>query len=445
MPNNENNFFNNNEYKNETNNNMPQTPQIEIPQKYYDQLEEEKQRKIKEAEEAALAKEQLTQSSKTANNMFLLILVSGLIIFGCLYLMVNKTQYALYALAAYIVIGAIFNGIKKKKESDFGTSILIGGIICAIISFVISLTSHENQDLWTYYAIASGVVAIIGLIISSLITLICYDHQNIKAVQTIGILLTFGVIVGGPIYLSKKYPQEFTEYVFFTKAEVVAETEEEFIIKTLKNRYSVEFTCGKHRNQIDNQKRLLTIRICTDSNNNKAEVISTTYNETDKKYIIQENYLENLYITKLKETIKNNLKSVTNSTIDISLYPKEHCEFVGDCINWEAGSLEEQYKASSNLELSEYINLDSITFANKYGFKYYIDVVGSFSNVLENDYITITNNILTSLNNMKIQNTNGFEISLIHSQYDLKTTVYHAIGETNSSKTFSNAIAQEVE
>lgn len=413
-------------------------PLIEIPQKYYDQLEAEKQAKIaKEQEQKAQAAE-IAQATKVTHNIFTLALISGIVIFGCLYLIVNKTQYALYALTAYIIIGAISFGIKKKKDSDFGVGLLIGGILSAIISFVISMINNNDPDLWTYYALASGVVGIIGMTISNLITLICYNHKNIKAVQTIGILLVFATIIGVPTYFFKKYPQEFSQYVFYTKTEVVAETEEEFIIKTLKNRYNVTFTCGTAKNFIDPQKRLVTTRICTDQNSHQIEVTSTVYNETEKKYIVQENYLETLYITNFKTKIETALKTLTNNTVEISLYPKDHCEFVGDCINWEAGTLQEQYNVSSSLEYKNYINLDENEFINEFGFKYYISIVGSFANLTEIEYSDIVNKVLSSLNNMNIKNTNGFEISIVNSALELKTTVYKVTGETNSTQTFAN-------
>lgn len=451
MPNNENNPFNNE--SNNSNNNFFNLPtennlenqkqsdstqqKIEIPQRYYDQLEAEKQAKLAEEQRTKMLNEELANSSKTTHNIFLLAILSTIVIFGCLYLIVNKTQNAIYVLTAYIVIGAIYSGIKNKKDSNFGLGLLIGGILSAIVTFVISMFVAGETDLWTYYAFASGVVGIVGIIIANLITLICYNHKNIKALETIGIFLVFAVIVCVPIYLSKKYPQEFAQYVFYAKTEVVAQTEEEFIIKTLKNRYDVTFTCGTPKNFINHQKRLVTTRTCTDQNTNNIQVTSTVYNETEKKYIVQEDYLEVLYITNFKNKLEKNLSSATNTTVEISLYPKDNCEFIGDCINWEAGTLKDQYNVSSTLELKQYINLDETSFINKFGFKYYINITGSFANLSEADYINTVNNVLTSLNNLNIKNTNGFEISIIDSALDLKTTVYKATGETNQNQSFT--------
>ena len=95
----------------------------------------------------------------------------------------------------------------------------------------------EEMELWTYYTIASAITGFLGLIVSSIITKLLTDIKNVKALQTILYLLFFVALIGGPILAYKKYPTEFYKYVFYKKSEVVANTYEEFVLKTLKIRY----------------------------------------------------------------------------------------------------------------------------------------------------------------------------------------------------------------
>ena len=57
--------------------------------------------------------------------------------------------------------------------------------------------------------------------------------KNIKALQTIGYLLFFAALLGGPYFAYQKWPTEFNQMIFYQKNEVIAETYEEYVLKTL--------------------------------------------------------------------------------------------------------------------------------------------------------------------------------------------------------------------
>ena len=77
----------------------------------------------------------------------------------------------------------------------------------------------------------------------NIITNILTNIKNIKALQTIAYLLFFALLIGGPYLAYKKWPTEFNQYIFYQQNEVVAQTYEEYVTKTLKARYGVDFNC----------------------------------------------------------------------------------------------------------------------------------------------------------------------------------------------------------
>ena len=147
-------------------------------------------------------------------------------------------------------------------------------MLSAIVSFVISMTT-EDMDLWTYYTIASAITGFVGMIASSIITKLLTDIKTVKALQTILYLLFFIALIGGPIFAYKKYPTEFYKIVFYKKSEVVANTYEEFVLKTLNSRYNITFTCdfANKEHYKTERNELLVKMICSDENNNKINVI----------------------------------------------------------------------------------------------------------------------------------------------------------------------------
>jgi len=50
------------------------------------------------------------------------------------------------------------------------------------------------------------------------------DYKNIKALQGLGYILFFAVLIGAPLYLSNKYHEEFYKFLFKEQVEVTQTT-----------------------------------------------------------------------------------------------------------------------------------------------------------------------------------------------------------------------------
>lgn len=431
-------------------------PIIEIPQEYYDKLAKEEQEKI---ESEKLAEEKIIEKNriKSENNkIFGLILLNAILIFALLYLTLNISEFFILAIPSYMILLSIFHAIKYKTKSDVPISIMVGGIVVGVITFILSMVKTDQIDLWTYYAVASAITGFIGLITTNIITKIIGDNKNIKALQTIGYLIYFASLIGLPIYFYKNYPEEFYKIIFQKQTEVVAETEKEFVLKTLKNRYNVEFTCDaeKERHQIDQNKRKIVERECTDNLGNSAIIQSIVYNESKNEYIVTDNYIDILYLNKVKEKISTDLASINNSDVNISLYPEKNCTFVGDCVNCEEYyntydqeiNIDNQYKNSTHLNMTKYLNYSEKDFINNYNFKFIIDITGAFPEETT-DYNLVIDNTLKAINNLGYKNNYGYIITLNNNVsnggFQLEKTVYKVKGNTTDDKTFKNPIVIE--
>lgn len=375
------------------------------------------------------------------NNLFMLIIISILVIFGSTYATVNIKEMSIVIIPIYIVVGALIFAIKDKVNSNFPNGVLLGGLITAIFTFILSITNEDKQSLWTYYAIISGASAILGLMTSSIITKIIGDTKNAKGIHILGALIYIVAIIAIPMYLYKTYPEEFYKYVFHKENKIVAETEDEFVLKTLKNRYEVEFNCGKPKHGLDENKIRVTTRTCTDNRTNNITVRSTAYDESKVLYIVEDNYLEVLYINNIKEKIKKELSNVTGASVVAYLYPKSGCSFVGDCYDSEEynkiyadeTNRDNKYEKSSNYKFSKYIGVEPLDFVNDYEFKYFIEITGSYSGMISSNYDSIVTSVLSGLNNAGFKNTSGYEIIIKNRIEDLKLPVYKVVGEASSN------------
>ncbi len=325
MPNNENNNFNNQNgfelanMNNETNNQPVNNinpigtssgPKIEIPDKYYEVLAKEvaEQNAI---EQQAIAK----QNEKVAtNNAFSKILffavLSGVIIFLFLFLTVEKIKIAIIGIPLYIVVGTIIFALKDKKDSVFPQSLIVGGMGVAVITFLLS-TDETKIDYWTYFALASGISAFVGLIVGNMITKVLTEAKEMKGLQTIGYILVFAALIGGPVFFYYKFPEEFQKIVFLEKnPEIKAETEEEFTMKTLQNRYDIKFTCNSKTKKLydEAEQRLIIRRVCNDGFGHEINVDSTMYNQLENQYIVVDNYLDVLFFNNVKKDLTALLK-----------------------------------------------------------------------------------------------------------------------------------------
>lgn len=436
--------------------NQTSKPIIEIPQEYYDKLAEEQQEKREAEIKKEAARQESVELSNSLNKLLFFSVLNAIIIFVSLYLTVNRTIYAFLAIPILVIIFSIFSSLKNKKDSQYSSSVMVGGIIVAIITFIISITKEQEMDLWNYYAMVGAAVGFIGLIISSIINKIIVAPKEITGIQGLGYLIFFAALIGGPIYLSLNYREEFYRLVFHTQVEVVAETESDFIIKTLKARYNIDFTCDEKsvKNEFDDStKRKQTRRTCQDKYNNQLIVLSIAYNEGSKQYIVRDNYLDNLFLNSHKNLISESITSISGaSATDVYLYPKENCLFYGDCKDcdsyWEEYSqiynVDNQYKSSTKHNFSNFLNEDAKTFINSNEFTYIIEIKGSF-NSYNTDYSSIINNTLSKLNQLGYKNNYGYVISLYNEEsnlsgFETSSLIYKVKGEATSDKTFKDPI-----
>ena len=441
-------------------------PQIEIPQAYYDQKKAEEEAREEKLKQEQINREQQKINNIQSSNLLITLIVFGLLTYICIYFTLNKSENTPVIMLAIIVIVSLIGGTKNKNKSNIPDAILAGGIMCAAITFVISMIKKDNADLWTYYALASGVIAILGYIISKLVTIIVSEGKNIKALQTIGIILVLGTIIGTPIYLKQKYPEEFARLVLRKTREIVAESEEDFIVKTLKNRYGKDFTCGNKNTAMDyvlhkmvSRYMCIDEKITTQELSNRLKnasyekesskyvtVLSIPYNENEFEYIIEDNYLDNLYLDKIKEQITDALsKEISGSTFKISLYPNGNCLFVGDCVDCDEyfavadseEKLDVRFDTSAKLDYSKDLNMSPIDFINKHEYKYIVNISGQYSTyVPENNAPTVTKAI-SVLNSLGLENNYGFEI-ILKSANEYNKEVYKVIGKKSNDKSFKD-------
>ena len=220
-------------HSNEQNNQSTpeQKPLIEIPKEYYEKIEAEKQAKEKLEHEKEEQKRIASSSNGDGTNILFISLLNAVVFYVLINLMITKNEMFLIAIPIYIAIASILFGITRKKESNYPAGTIMGGMITAIVTFILSLNLKENSDLLTHYAMCSAITGFVGYLIANTITKIIYDFKNIKAVETLGIIIFFAALIGVPYYLYQKYPNEFSKIVFQKQTEVKATTQSEFIEK----------------------------------------------------------------------------------------------------------------------------------------------------------------------------------------------------------------------
>lgn len=471
MPNNNNDFFNDLPNLNKEANNtppMPQSPElpsmvntqntppqekplIEIPQAYYDKLAAEQAEAAAKEAETIRKQEEAAEASNTASKNIFLTTLCAIITFVCLYCAINITEIAILVIPIYIILGTIISVVKAKKETSFPVTVLIGGMIVAVVTFILSMLQEDQMDMWTYYAVAGAVVAFVGLITGNIITKFIVDRKNIKAIQCLGYLLYFVALVAVPAFLYTNYREEFYKFVFQKQTVVEAETEEEFVMKTIKNRYGVEFVCDetktKHEHTVE--KRKAVKRTCKDSYGNTATIYSIAYNEGSNEYIVIDDYINVAILNNSRKTIGTDLiNQIGASEMKIYYYPKENCTFVGDCVDnddyfenyQKENDINNQFKVSTELNLQKYLKLNYKDFVNQYEFKIVFNIVGKYSE--QTDYNGIVNNILNKLNQQGYKNNYGYIITINNdissNGFELAEVVYQVTGDTNPEKTFKD-------
>ena len=401
----------------------------------------------------------LAENEGTAGPLILAAIINALAIFGIIYGYLNINKLIIFALPAFIVVLTIIFAIKQKSKSAYPQGVLVGGILAAIASFGLSILNMEQSDLYMYYTIVSVATGVLGIILSSIITTLLTDIKNVKALKTIGYLIIIGAYVGVPFYLYKTYPEELFKYVFFEQIEVVAETEDEFILKTLKNRYGENFTCDvtKIKHAIDQKKQRMTIRPCTSANGTEITVQSFEYEPSLVQYTIIEDYLDKRYFNQLKEELETKVvQSTMASSVQISLYSSENCNLVADCVDCEdylknkneLNDRKNQYEASTKLNFQKDLTINAVDFANNGKYKYVITINGNYAGYQSAAFDDVINKTLTTLNSYGVKNTYGYEITIKSGQSlggneTYNTEVYKVKGEASEDKTFKNPVIVE--
>ena len=381
-----------------------------------------------------------------------MIIINAIVIFALFYFTVNKNTLISAGVPIYIILGSIIFAILDKKKSEFPTSVVIGGMVSAVVCFVVSMLYEEQMDLWTYYTAACALTGIIGLMISNIVTSLLTNIKNIKALQTIGYLIVFALIFGGPYLAYKKWPTEFNQYIFYQQNEVVAETYEEYVTKTLKARYNVEFNCdfqNKSYHKTEKNEIMTTLTCQTSVIDTPINIRTIPYNESKVQYTIIDDFLEQVYLKEIKTLISNKVKQSTGATSVITyLYPKDKCIFAGDCADCEdyydnyskINDPKNRYEISSSINVSKYMGLsteDFITkFINENEYKVILNIKGAYDKDYT-DFKTLQQKTLTGLNELKLKNTYGYEINFFDtSKTSFETKVNNTIGKTNDTKEF---------
>ncbi len=439
-------------------------PIIEIPQAYYDKLAKEQQEKM-EAERATQELKAETAEAFNETGKFLsFVILNAIVIFVLFYITLNYFKYAILGVPAIIFILTIVKAFKEKEKSAYPSTVLAGGMVVAMVTFILSMVQEDKNDLWMNYTIVSAGLGFLGMMASSIITNVISAPKDITAVKGIGYILYFVLLIGAPIYAFQHYREEIYKYFFNEQVEVEAETETEFILKTLKNRYGIEFNCGiyatpadeaakkltygKYKSQLDQFNRRYTERICQDSQKRDILVQSKTYSDDEVQYIVIDNYIDVLFLNKVKENLVKELSSVSSaSSVMTYLYPKENCTFYGDCVDIQdyfdrydkETSVESQFKVSTALNFEKELNLKPLDYVNSHQYKYVLKIVGTYNSSIT-DYSLIINNILNKLNSLGYKNTLGYEITLLSTQDSGETeqVVYKVKGESNTEQSFNN-------
>ena len=436
---------------NEEENTTPEEkPLIEIPQEYYDKLEKEKKEKEAQAEVQAKKEEENQISTAKTNKIFIGAFVNAIIFIVLLYLMINKNKLFIIGLPIYIIVYSYIKVGMEEKESTAPMSTLMGGFIAAGLCFLCSIVLRDDlKEFFSYGVLASIAIAFIGVIISSMLTNMIANKEETKAMGTLGYLLFFILLFALPYFAYKKYPEPILKYVFNEKNAIVAESEKEYIVKTLKNRYGIDFNCdGEVNSLMDEDNTLIRRYTCTDKSGLEFQVLSDEYSSSRKEYIVKDDYEDAKLLSQLKTDLAEELRLVTNAkSVNILLYPKEYCLFVGDCVEnsqyirdyEKETNRDNQFNYSKNLDLKKYINMQPLEFVNSYNFGYLITIYGSYSSLIDSKHQDTINSVLEALNTSGYKNNNGYIIKLKQDD-ELKQVVYQVEGKASSDGQFKDPV-----
>ena len=425
-------------------------PKIEIPQKYYEILEKERHEKAMQEQQEAIDEAKNKEANQMLSKVAVWTLMFTMIFFVCLYGAFKVKDLLIFAPIVIGIVLTIPASIKEKKESSRHTAVLVGGMLTAVVAYVIGMVRKEEADFWMHFAICSAIIVFVTYGICAIIHMIIANRENIKALGTIGIILFFAAIIGIPYYIYQKNPEEIYKKIFLKTTVVKAETEFEYITKTLKNRYNVDFECQNKRVKTNVQKgRKITERTCVPVKDKdyKVTVKSLTYNEEENQYIVMDDYLDIIKFNEYKKSIATKILSTAGAlSVNLFIYPEKNCSFLGDCTEceeyfksyddeMEPGNL---YKASSSANYEKYVAMSPKDIINDGKYKYIITIVGNFSTAT--DFLGMSNLVLEELNKEGLENNYGFEITYFNTTDggDTQKQVYKVKGEAVEDQKFRN-------
>ncbi len=406
------------------------------------------------------------KNDESAGNLIIYAIINIFIIFGLNYVTVKVNTKALIAIPICIVVLTFITALKHKNKNDYPTGVLLGGIASGIITFLLSF--KLDQDLFTHFAIITSAMGVVGYTISATLNSLIVT-KNKTGVQILGPILYFVLLIGGGYFVYQKYPNKVNKYLYYNKVEIVASTEEEFISETLKLRYDLKFICGEElkpyvkdlppvtddditavQPKITKERRLMTIRYCTDENKNLFQVLSIEYNKTKNQYVVRDTYINKTKIDVLKEDLVEKLKNELKvDNVKIYMYAKDNCLFYGDCVtddyfeNMEKETnIDNQYNKSKELELKSKLLMEPLEFVNKEKFKFQIAIYKDFDGTPLEQLQAVVNNTLNVLNNNGYENTSGYVIEVFDvNPDDLQKKLLVATGEAGDS--FANPVFKE--
>lgn len=185
-------------------------------------------------------------------------------------------------------------------------------------------------------------------------------------------------------------------------------------------------------------------------------VQSIAYNEGNNQYVVTDNYMDILFLNKVKENLTTEISNITNnSAVTLSLYPEKNCTFIGDCADCDEYydsyeqeiNIDNQFKNSTELNMTNYLNQNHKDFVNNSNFKYIFEITGQFAPETTN-YSFVIDTILNKLNQLGYKNNYGYIITLnnnvSNNGFQLEKVVYQVKGEESDDKTFKNPIVVDL-
>ena len=402
--------------------------QIEIPQKYYDNLAKEEQAK-KEAEEQSIVEEQNRQAASAQNNKTLILALINAVIIGITFIgTVNINHYLFFLGVLIIPVLSIILALKDKSENIYPVTAFLGGIFSGGILYVYYAAIMKNNEFSLYYAICCFALGLVGYIFANIVNRLINKKDEVKAMEKLIMLAFIALIIGGPIFVYKKYPTEVNRYFFRYQTVVTAATENEFLEKTLEQRYDKKFTCDDSSKKIRQEQtthELYKTRKCNDSDG--VEFRGTVIKYQLDQYTVIDDYINTIYLDKEKERLAESIKDITGADqVEVYFYPDKVCTFVGDCFQTkeyleDLKTINERnyrYDTSVKLNLKKYMNEDSKYFVNDFGFKIIVVIKHRFTNekieIPADQTSHYVDSALEVLNKEGYKNNKGFLIQVFN-------------------------------